>query len=175
MMPMPRMTILSLMTWMLLVMSACTNVPPRDATPSVWFGGVPPQNVAAVISDNRARWHAAQIADYRYQLDINCFCFPQRDILPLTMEVRAGQLAKITTNNGTAYPPSDPMYTFVQDYATIDAIFATLMRDDMQQADVLDINYDQTYGFPVDVAITYEHGRLDDGMTVSVRAFAPLP
>ncbi len=173
--PMTRVAMLSIMTWMLLAMSACTNIPPRDPTPSVWFGGESPQNVAVVISNNRARWQAAQIADYRYQLDINCFCFPQRDILPLTIEVRAGQLAKITTNNGTAYPPSDPMYTFVQDYATIDAIFATLMRDDMQTADVLDINYDQTYGFPVDVAITYEHGRLDDGMTVSVQAFAVLP
>ncbi len=89
--------------------------------------------------------------------------------------VRAGQLAGITTNAGTPYPASDPMYAFVQDYATIDAIFATLMRDDMQQADVLDISYDQTYGFPMDVAITYEQGRLDGGMTVSVRAFAVLP
>ena len=170
-----RTTILGVMSWVLIIISGCTNLPSNDPTPTVWFGGAPPTNVAAVISDNRARWQAAQITDYRYQLSINCFCFPQRDILPLTIEVRAGQLAGITTNDGTPYLASDPMYAFVQDYATIDAIFATLMRDDMQQADILDISYDQTYGFPMDVAITYEQGRLDDGMTVSVRAFAVLP
>jgi hypothetical protein len=49
------------------------------------------------------------------------------------------------------------------------------MRDEMQQADILDIRYDETYGFPIDIAVTYEQGRLDDGMTVSVREFTPLP
>jgi hypothetical protein len=174
-MPNKRMIIIGILAQILFILNGCTGVSPNDPTPSVWFGGVPPKNAAAVISNNRARWQAAQITDYRYQLTINCFCFPTRDILPLTIDVRAGHLAGITTNDGTPYPTNDPMYAFVQDYATIDAMFATLMRDEMQQADVLDINYDQTYGFPVDIAVTYEQGRLDDGMTVSVREFTPLP
>jgi hypothetical protein len=110
-----RMTIIGVITWMLLSVNACTNIAPNDPTPTVWSGGVPPQNVAAVINDNRARWQKTLTTNYRYQLTINCFCFPQRDILPLTIEVRDGQLTKITANGGTPYPASDPMYAFVQD------------------------------------------------------------
>lgn len=170
-----RMIIIGVLVQILFIMSGCTGVSPNDPTPSVWFGGVPPKNIVAVLNDNRERWQAAQIVNYRYQLTINCFCFPLSDILPLTIEVRDGQLATITAHDGTPYPASDPMYAFVQDYATIEALFATLMRDDMQQADILDIRYDETYGFPIDIAVTYEQGRLDDGMTVSVREFTPLP
>src|SRR5690349_14347598 len=68
----------------------------------------------------RDQWRAANIAHYRYSLRVACFCgFMER--MPLTIEVRGGQVLSMSYKDGSPVPDSDRQ--FFARYQTIDELF----------------------------------------------------
>lgn len=126
------------------------------------------------LDQNKARWQDADIAHYRIQLGVGCFC-PVGDIMPMTVEVQDGEVVSIVTVKGDAFPVTDPMSEFILKYATIDRIFSELETDSVREADKLTVTYDPTYGFPTEVVIDYIELAADDELYLSVSAFEPLP
>lgn len=125
------------------------------------------------LSRNQSKWQDADIAHYRFQLGVGCFC-PVGDIMPLTVEVQDGEIVSIADVNGNDYPSTEPMSEFILKYATIDRIFSELGSEPVREADKLTVSYDPTYGFPVEVAIDYIELAADDELYLSVSGFEPI-
>lgn len=126
------------------------------------------------LSRNQSKWQDANITHYRFQLSVGCFCL-FRSQMPLTVEVKDGEVVSMTDVNGEAFPMDDPMSDLVMKHATINRLFSELGSDPVQEADNLTMSFDPTYGFPVEVAIDYIELAADDELYLSVSAFEPLP
>jgi hypothetical protein len=123
---------------------------------------------------NLSKWQDANITHYRFKLGVSCFC-PVGGIMPMTVEVLDGEVVSIMDVNGISFTSADPMYDFVVKYATIDRLFAELNTDSVRAADKLTVTYDQTYGFPTEIAIDYIERAADDELYLSASGFEPLP
>ena len=126
------------------------------------------------LSRNQSKWQDANVTHYRFQLSVGCFCL-FRSQMPLTVEVKDGEVVSMIDVNGEAFPMDDPMSELVMKHATIDRLFSELGSDAVQEADNLTMSFDPTYGFPVEVAIDYIELAADDELYLSVSAFEPLP
>jgi len=126
------------------------------------------------LSRNQSKWQDANVTHYRFQLSVGCFCL-FRSQMPLTVEVKDGEVVSMIDVNGEAFPMDDPMSELVMKHATIDRLFSELGTDAVQDADNLTMSFDPTYGFPVEVAIDYIELAADDELYLSVSAFEPLP
>ncbi len=126
------------------------------------------------LSRNQAKWQEAGITYYRFQLNVGCFCL-FRSQMPLTIEVKDGEIISMTDVNGEAFPMDDPMSELVMKHATIDRIFTELGSDSVQKADRLTLSFDPVYGFPTDAAIDFIELAADDELYITVSGFEPLP
>ena len=77
------------------------------------------------LSRNQQKWEDANITHYRFELNISCFC-AFRDQMPLTVEVKDGQIVHMATADGTLVLDTDPNYAFFAPHATIDLLFAEI-------------------------------------------------
>ena len=113
------------------------------------------------VERNQQKWQDANISHYRFQLNVGCFCV-YRDQMPVTVEVKDGQVVSMTNVNGQVLSETGPT-AFIMTYATIDNIFAVLRTDEVKKADTVTVTYDPTYGFPVDVSVDYSQEMADEG------------
>ena len=116
------------------------------------------------LSRNQSKWEEAGINHYRFQLSVGCFCL-FRSQMPLTVEVKDGEIVSMIDVNGEAFQMDDPMMDLVMKHATIDRIFSELGSDSVQGADRLMMSFDPTYGFPNEVAIDYIELAADESCT----------
>jgi len=126
------------------------------------------------LSRNQSKWEGAEINHYRFQLSVGCFCL-FRSQMPVTVEVKDGEVISIVDVNGEDFPMDDPMSDLVLKHATIDRLFSELGSETVQKADHLTMSFDPTYGFPTEVAIDYIELAADDELYLSASAFEPLP
>lgn len=134
-------------------------------------------SAAAPKSDlelNQQKWQDANIKHYRFQLNIGCFC-AYRDQMPLTVEVKDGQIMSMINANGDVVTDTDPAAAFMMTYATIDNIFAVLNTEEVKNADQATVSYDPTYGFPVDVSVDYSQQMADEELYLNLSGFEALP
>jgi len=126
------------------------------------------------LSRNRENWQDANITHYRFSINISCFC-AFRDQMPLTVEVRDGQIVHMATVDGTLVLDTDQNYEFYAPHATIDLLFAELDAAVNDGADSITVTYDATYGFPTEIAIDYSQEIADEEMYYSISGFEALP
>lgn len=118
------------------------------------------------------QWTDAGVSHYRYDLVIGCFC-PFSQDMPLTIEVKDGQVVSITNVEGVLLNASNPSYQYYLEYATIDLLFAEL-KSEMAEAEELTVAYDPQYGFPSEVWIDRIKLAVDDEMSLQVTNFEVL-
>ncbi len=118
------------------------------------------------------QWTDAGVSHYRYDLVIGCFC-PFSQDMPLTIEVKDGQIVSITNVEGVLLDASNPSYQYYLEYATIDLLFAEL-KSEMAEAEELTVAYDPQYGFPSEVWIDRIKLAVDDEMSLQVTNFEVL-
>jgi uncharacterized protein DUF6174 len=126
------------------------------------------------FSRNQQKWQDANITHYRFELNISCFC-AFRDQMPLTIEVRDGQIIHMAAVDGTLVLDTDQNYEFYAPHATIDLLFAELDAALNGGADSVTVTYDATYGFPTEIAIDYSQETADEEMYYSISGFEALP
>ena len=126
------------------------------------------------FSQNQKKWIDANIAHYRFELSIGCFC-PFRDKMPLKVEVQKGEVVSMTLPDGSVASPTDPSYETFTKYATIEKLFAELKADQGGKADSVTVKYDATYGFPTEINIDFIKAAVDDELYLSASAFEKLP
>lgn len=124
-------------------------------------------------SDNASEnWQDANISHYRYELSIGCFCIFSQD-MPLVIEVKDGEVVSLEYKNGNEIDEAN-METF-QRYATIDKIIAEIEKAREEGADTVTVTYDETYGYPKDVAIDFEQQAADEEIYLTISNFEALP
>ncbi|NOH04154.1 MAG: hypothetical protein HND47_20365 [Chloroflexi bacterium] len=122
---------------------------------------------------NIAKWQDASISHYRYQLFLGCFC-PFVEDMPLTIEVKDGEVVSITRPDGTPVDSSNPSFDYYQSYATIDRLFLELEAELNGEADEVLVTYDPLFGFPVSIAIDRIKEAVDDELSLQVSNFEML-
>jgi hypothetical protein len=126
------------------------------------------------FSRNQEKWRDASITHYRMELNISCFC-AFRDQMPLTVEVRDGQIVSLTAVDGSQVLDTDPNYEFFAPHATIDLLFAELDAALNGGADSVTVTYDDAYGFPNEIAIDFDQQIADEEMYYTISNFEALP
>ena len=137
-----------------LVLAACSAVPQSE------------------LARNRDKWDAAGIGSYRMNLFIGCFCgFTEK--MPLTVEVRSGEVVSMTYDDGT--PVGDDMNReFFDRFATIDRLFDDMQSGQTSKADKVEATYDAAYGFPSQVNVDAIQNAVDDEYSVQISNFEAL-
>ena len=117
----------------------------------------------AELERQRAKWARQHITSYRLVYRRDCFCGAEFTAAT-EIEVRAGQIATASyTESG------DPIPGYVHDgLPTVDGLFAIIAEAIDQEADLLEVTYDPTRGYPQKVAIDYRFNAQDDEVTHSV-------
>jgi hypothetical protein len=163
---MTRLKPLALLT-ALLGLLACSALPAL-AIPTATL---PPPTTDATLAHNHLKWQSQHITHYRFSLDVRCFCgFTGQ--MPLTIEVRDGQLVSETDKTGQ--PVGAQFKDAFDKYDTIEKLFALLDAAKNGGADRVDIAYDPQYGFPQSAYIDYMANATDDENSLTVTHFEIL-
>ncbi len=117
------------------------------------------------------KWQNANVKHYRYELTIGCFCIFTPD-MPLVIEVQNGEVVSIAYKSGKEID-APSMETFAK-YNTIDKIFAELEKA-QNEAEKVEVTYDEKYGFPTQVTIDHAQQAADDELYLTVANFEVLP
>jgi len=127
------------------------------------------------LSRNQQTWEDANISHYRFELNLSCFC-AFRDQMPLTVEVKDGEVVSMTAADGNAVSADDPNYQHFVDLGTIDRLFAELesVAGSANAGEVI-VKYDPTLGYPTEASIDYIKEAIDDELYVSIAGFEKLP
>ena len=124
-------------------------------------------------NQNLKKWQAADVAHYRFDLFIGCFC-PFRDVMPLTIEVQNGEVVSMTQSDGVVVTVSDPSYELFISVATVEGLFAQLNSSQNGDADEVLVTYDATYGFPTSISIDQIKEAVDDEVYYQIENFEVL-
>jgi len=125
------------------------------------------------FEQNQKTWQDAGITHYRFDLSISCFC-AFRSLMPLSVEVRDGQIVAMAAADGTLVLDTDPNYPFFAPHATMDLLFVDIDEAYKSGAASVNVTYDSTYGFPTEIAIDVDQQMADEEMYYSVSGFKPL-
>jgi FlaG/FlaF family flagellin (archaellin) len=136
--------------------------------------GMPGSSQAGQLDASLQKWQAQNISHYRMHVNIGCFC-PFFDRMPVTVEVRDGQVLSVTDSQGQPVGADDPIRAFGNEQLmTIEGVFA-YAREALQTADKTEITYDPALGYPVSLNIDRIEMAIDDEMSVLISAFEVLP
>jgi hypothetical protein len=108
----------------------------------------------------KERWNDLEISDYRYGIHVSCFCMPDY-VSPKTIEVRGDEIDSVTvTETGDA--------SEITNYDTVLDAF-----DDIQNAlnrfySIIEVEYNETYGYPKVVSLNPSTGMADAGISVEI-------
>lgn len=122
------------------------------------------------LGKNREKWDSMGVAHYRFELTISCFC-PFMDVMPVTVEVKGGQIVSLTDVNGQ--PLSEEFRASFEKAATVEGLFA-VAEENLSNADQVDITYDAKYGFPTSIVVDRIKMAVDDEIAYYVGAFKVL-
>jgi hypothetical protein len=119
------------------------------------------------LRENQQKWIAQSVDHYRFDLTIGCFC-PWRDLMPLQVEVKNGQVISLTDKTGQPTPPAYAE-TFNR-AATIDGLFG-ILDSAIGSASKITVEYDADYGYPKSIHIDYSSMVTDDEINYTVENF----
>lgn len=139
----------STLSILVLVLIACSAVPSSE------------------IDRNRNTWTGQKISHYQFILQIGCFC-AFMDQMPLTVEVKDGQIISLTDAQGMQVLDTDPSYPLFSQYATIENLFVELENGLKGGADLVNVTYDETLGYPAEIYFDYIEAAVDDELSVTV-------
>ncbi len=126
------------------------------------------------LDSQAAQWHAHNMTSYEMTLGIGCFC-PFSDRMPLTVEVRDGQVISVVDSQGQPVAQDDPIRSYGNEQLmTVDGVF-DYARDAIRNADETTISYDPSLGFPTSLSIDQIKLAMDDEMSVTIQAVKALP
>ena len=124
----------------------------------------------AALASARVRWSSQHIEHYEYSLVRLCECLPEW-MRPIRIKVENDVIVSLSdAQTGAAVAAERAgLYHTVEDL--FDLIADAIGRD----ADVVDVDYHPTLGYPVRISIDDDINVGDDEFTYVASDFAPLP
>jgi hypothetical protein len=125
---------------------------------------------AAQWRQNRQKWTRQNLENYRYTLQVGCFCPPEVR-QPVVVEVRNGKVTSVTAaENGKSVNPD-----YFQNYDSVAKLFEIVEDAIARDAYRLDIAYDETLGYPTQINIDYNQYMADEERYLTIENLAPIP
>ena len=116
---------------------------------------------------NIKKWGDVGLTHYRFKLSLLCFCV-FTDQMPLTVEVKDGEVVSVTNQTGEMVLLSDDLYQYYEPYLTIDRLFSELSVVLSGEADEVLVTYDSANGYPVNITIDYIKEAIDDELYIQI-------
>lgn len=128
------------------------------------------------LEEGRDMWEEEGGPSYTYMLEMQCFCAPAQQLRPVLVTVVNGQVTRRVYVKDRATDPDveAPTDLFGQ-FDTVDDLFAYVDDAIDRDADVLQVNYSDNFGFPEVISVDFT-GRTDtDQRAVLISEFALTP
>ena len=133
---------------------------------------IPPFAQKIRLQVNREKWESQNITHYRFDLNIGCFCPIFWGKMPVTVEVKEGEIISMVDGNG--FPLDESFSKEIEDTGTIENMFE-LIQKGISDAFSVGISYDSKYGFPVSIEFDWDRRIVDDESTYEITNFEILP
>jgi hypothetical protein len=126
----------------------------------------------SAFQQNQDKWESQNINHYRFTVAVSCFC-PFANV-EVTYEVQNGQVLNQSVQAPTDNPVDEAQVSdFYQSYNTIEKVFG-YVGGAIKEADETTIEYDSTYGFPINVSVDWIKQAIDDEMYLTISNFESL-
>jgi hypothetical protein len=133
------------------------------------------------LKNNFETWKSQGIKNYRYDLEVSCFCSFESLEMPLTIKVRNSEVYSVTDSKGFSHDTIDDgpdTIVYTAPLTTIDNIFA-FAQSVVLDGDEINGTYDESLGFPTWMCFNscYPHypQDVDGGMYIYIANFEILP
>ncbi len=122
----------------------------------------------------RAAWDEQAVAHYRFTVTVQCFC-PFANV-PVTYEVLDGQVVNTSVGPEVDLGGAtlEQVTSMTGDFDTVEKLFVYVGRA-LNEADKVEVIYDETFGFPAQVSVDWIEMAVDDEFAFSVTGFEALP
>lgn len=122
----------------------------------------------------RTLWNSKNVASYSYILELQCFCAPASQLMPVLVTVQNGAVASVQYWDEDPADRTPAPASVFGPYDTVEELFDFVGEAIRQDADVLQVGYDAEYGFPNVVNVDYESGGSEQ-LLFFVTQFKPTP
>lgn len=121
------------------------------------------------LDSNRALWDAAAINDYSMTFQRLCQCSIEF-LIPVRIIVRGDTIREVTDLD-TGVPVEESIEAA---FLAVDGVFDVIQEAINRNAAAIDVSYNSTFGYPVDVDIDLSRSRFDDDVRFQIREFVEL-
>ncbi len=129
----------------------------------------PTEQREEALAAAQARWQAAGVADYEFELQRICYCLDDA-VRPVTVSVRGRAFAGLVhTDDGTAADTA-----LFRDFLTMERVFDYLERAVSQRPAAFTASYDARLGYPARVELDGDRQIADDEVWLEVPALRPV-
>jgi len=126
------------------------------------------------LNQARTLWDSKNVSSYSYILELQCFCAPASQLLPVLVTVQNGAVASVQYWDEDPADRTPAPASVFGPYDTVEELFDFVAEAIRQDADVLQVGYDPEYGFPNVVNVDYESGGSEQ-LLLFITQFAPAP
>jgi hypothetical protein len=123
----------------------------------------------ALLERNRRLWASHRLVDYRYTVQVRCFC-PGQVTRPVRVEVRGGRVARRAYADSASAPDS----SFADTWPEVDGLFANVADALRRGAEEVRVEYDPRLGYPISIQIDYDRRVMDDETSIRASALEPI-
>ena len=110
------------------------------------------------LAQARLLWKGKNVSSYSYIIELQCFCAPASQLRPVLVTVQNGAVAALQYyHQNPAQRTPAPADVFGR-YDTVEELFDIIDDAIDRDADLLQVGYDDEYGFPDVANIDYESG-----------------
>ncbi|HEX8393565.1 MAG TPA: DUF6174 domain-containing protein [Longimicrobium sp.] len=124
------------------------------------------------LAEARERWEESGVRSYSYTAKLDCFCAPADSLLPVRVTVRSGQAVSRAYVVGAGQPARAASEALFGAYDTVEELFEVIEDQVRGSPAVLNVSYDETYGFPNVIAVDPAGDVPNDQRAVLVTGFA---
>jgi len=131
-------------------------------------GDAPLELSSSTLADHRARWSAAGIQDYQFEVLQQCECAPAM-VRPAIVEVRRGAVTRVTYRTGEVAAPDARAL-----FPTVDDLFDRIDEAIESEAATMTVSYDTVLGYPTQISIDYDLQVIDDEISIDASGLSAL-
>ena len=122
---------------------------------------------------NYEKWQSKNPSYYTFTIDRQCFC--PRGNFPAKIEIEDDNIARVLDPDTGEPIPEDslgtPSLTYSDVYPTINDLFELLEEAIDNNADRIDVSYNQRIGYPVKIYIDYSTSTVDEEISYEISSY----
>ena len=123
------------------------------------------------LDDNMKKWNKKMKKmkdnDYKYIMQISCFCFGEDYFEPKQITVKNGVISDVTLADGAPAKTTEGYYTVPQLFDRIQNAIGRYYYE-------IDVTYDEAYGLPNSVGLNYNVRVADGSQNIEISDFVDL-